>query len=294
MLKVRWLTASLSCHVLGLVLWIVAQDLRPVAPPRMARKVRPPAVMRWVQPASLPAPAPMPRPEAPARLALERPKAVPKPRVTPPPRPKPVPKPAVKPSPRPQGTPQPAATPDDPVAARLAQLGLTASSAAAITADVDAAIAASRGKLTPTTPTESVAFWPEAWATGSRPVEDFLAGILPTRKGYEAELGTDPRSGFPEARIRYAAQANFVTGKSILVIARWPANPGQGGVAEVSVQEWLPGLGLVPGGPTTRFRMPLPPAGGDREAFLDGLAGFCMLGYQQALAGLDPMAAPAP
>lgn len=292
MVKVRWLSASLFCHVLGLALWIVVQNVRPVAPPKLARKVRPPVSMRWVQPAALP--APVARPDPPARLALQQTRPAPRPRPTVAPRPRPVPTPTVRPRTASVPTPNPAATPDDPVAARLAQLGLTASAAAAITADVDAAIAASRGKLTPTTPTGSVAFWPEDWATGSGPVENFLSRLLPAQKGYEAELGVDPRTGSPEARIRYAAQANFVTGKAILVIARWPAGPNEGGVAEVSVQEWLPGLGLVPGGPATRFRMPLPPAGSDREAFLDGLAGFCMLGYQQALSGLDPMAASPP
>ena len=184
------------------------------------------------------------------------------------------------------------ATPDDPVAARLAQLGLTAESAAAITAQVDQAVAASRGKLTPTTPTDSVAVWPQAWATESVTVESFLSSLLPARKGYEVQLGFDATTGSPEARIRYAAEANTVTFRPLFAVVRWPAGSTAGGVAEVSVQDWVPGVGLTPGGPGMRFRMPLPPAGEDREQFLDDLAGLCILGYQQAMSGGGDFSAP--
>ncbi|MEB3298102.1 MAG: hypothetical protein VKO21_01270 [Candidatus Sericytochromatia bacterium] len=290
MLRLRWLAASLVCHTLALAGWIGFHEFRPVAPPKLQRKIRPPARLRWVQPVAVPIPAPRPAP--PARLSLARPAPRPSVHPTPPPRPRPIPSasPEARPAPR-AATPTPQATPDDPIAARLAQLGLTAASASAITADVDAAIAASRGKLTPTTPTGSVAAWPEAWATSSHPVEEFLSGLLPAQKGYEAELGFDAATGTPEARIRYAAESNFVTGRALLVVARWST---AGGIAEVTVQDWVPGLGLAPGGPHHRFRMPLPPARTDREAFLDDLAGLCILGYQQAVAGQDPMSAPLP
>ncbi|MBU6429467.1 MAG: hypothetical protein KGR26_10680 [Cyanobacteria bacterium REEB65] len=289
----RFIGVSVALHLGVFLAVVLAADVHLHGRPRYPSRLSPASVKLVELPAQ-----PVARP-APSRSSVAYPRAAaPTPRPTQRPSPQPSPPPQLRksrqrPSPEPTAHPSPdkvaeyrkklpelaqrSETAAQAMASRLKQLGLDPSAAASMDSAVAIAInAGSEPFYHPTTPAATALGFglPTAWASPSSPLQSFLDRVLPPDKGYDADLAFDA-SGNPELRIRFrnGVQAG---GKDLVFIEHW--DPGAASTPSVAVAVVRPD-GSTAGQFT--FAMVAPPAG-DRDTFVQAMAGATMLAYLQS------------